>query len=109
MNTSRLLTRLDAAIAAANHPVKADCLRAERAGYLARVGRLDEARQTLSSLHMQYASHPNALMSAWLALDGLLSDYSDSNQMARDKMRRATPLSGAARSCTHAMAAACCR
>lgn len=108
MNPSRLLTRLDAAIAAASHPVKADCLRAERAGYLARLGRLDEARQVLSSLHMQYASQPNATMSAWLALgDGLLGYFSDMNQMARDKMRRAYALSGAARELQlHAIAAA---
>ncbi len=108
MNTSRLLTRIEAAIAAANHPVKADCLRAERAGYLARLGRRDEARQVLSSLHMQYASHPNAAMSAWLALaDGLLGYFGDMSDMARDKMRRAHALSGAARDMPlHALSAA---
>ncbi len=108
MATSRLLTQLDAAIAAASHPVKADCLRAERAGFLARQGRLDEARQVLSSLHMQYASHPTATVSAWLALaDGLLGYFSDMNDMARDKMRRAYALSGAARDLPlHALSAA---
>jgi tetratricopeptide (TPR) repeat protein len=108
MNPSRLLTRLDAAIASTQSQVKADFLRAERAGYLARLGRLDEARQVLSSLHMQYASRPHAVMSAWLAwAEGLLSYYSDMGQMARDKMRRAYALSGAARETQlHALAAA---
>jgi hypothetical protein len=108
MKASRLLTRLDAAIASTQSQVKADGLRAERAGYLARMGRLDEARQALSSLHMQYASHPHAVMSAWLAwADGLLSYYSDMGQMARDKMRRAFALSGAARETQlHALSAA---
>jgi tetratricopeptide (TPR) repeat protein len=101
MGTSRLLTRLDAAIAAAGTTTRADCLRAERAGYLARLGQLDEARQVLSSLHMQYASHPNAAVSAWLAYaDGLLGYFSDMGEIARDKMRRAYALSGAARDVT---------
>lgn len=106
--SSRLLSRLDAEIAAAKHPLKADCLRAERAGFLARQGHLDEARQVLSSLHMQYAAHPHAVMSAWLSLgEGLLSHFSDLAPAAHDRMRRAYALSGAARDMKlHALAAA---
>jgi len=105
---SRLLSRLDAEIAAAKHPLKADCLRAERAGLLARQGHLDEARQVLSSLHMQYAAHPHAIMSAWLSLgEGLLSHFSDLGAAAHDRMRRAYALSGAARDTKlHALSAA---
>ena len=105
---SRLLARLDAEIAAARHPLKADCLRAERAGFLARQGHLDDARQVLSTLHMQYASRPNAVMSAWLSLgEGLLSHFSDLAPAAHDRMRRAYALSGAARDTRlHALAAA---
>ena len=105
---SRLLARLDAEIAAAKHPLKADCLRAERAAFLARQGRLDEARQVLSSLHMQYAAHPHAVMSAWLSLgEGLLSHFSDLGPAAHDRMRRAYALSGAARDMKlHALSAA---
>lgn len=105
---SRLLNRLDAEIAAARHPLKADCLRAERAAFLARQGHLDEARQVLSALHMQYASKPHAVMSAWLSLgEGLLSHFSDLGPAAHDRMRRAYALSGAARDLKlHALAAA---
>ena len=105
---SRLLARLDAAIVAARHPLKADCLRAERAGFLARHGQVDEARQVLSSLHMQYAANPSAVMSAWLSWgEGLLSYYSDMGVAAHDRMRRAYALSGAARDIPlHALCAA---
>jgi tetratricopeptide (TPR) repeat protein len=108
MMASRLLSRLDADIAAAKHPLKADCLRAERAGFLARQGHLDEARQVLSSLHMQYAANPHAVMSAWLSLgEGLLSHFSDLAPAAHDRMRRAYALSGAARDMKlHALSAA---
>ncbi len=105
---SRLLARLDAAIAAAQHPLRADCLRAERAGFLARHGQVDEARKVLSSLHMQYAAHPNAVMSAWLSWgEGLLGYYGDMGNAAHDRMRRAYALSGAARDMgLHALCAA---
>jgi tetratricopeptide (TPR) repeat protein len=106
---SRLLSRLDAAITAAKTPLKADCLRAERAGALARRGEVDEARQVLAALHMKYASNPHAVMSAWLCWgDGLLSYYSDLGRTAaHDRMRRAYALSGAARDMPlHALAAA---
>jgi len=105
---SRLLSRLDAEIAAARHPLKADCLRAERAGFLARQGHLDEARRVLSTLHMQYAANPHAVMSAWLSLgEGLLSHFSDLGPAAHDRMRRAYALSGAARDMKlHALSAA---
>jgi hypothetical protein len=105
---SRLLTRLDADIAAATHPLKADCLRAERAGLLARVGQLAEARQVLSSLQGQYANHPHAVMSAWLSLgEGLLCHFSDMAPTAHDRIRRAYALSGAARDMRlHALTAA---
>ncbi|MEY4562093.1 MAG: hypothetical protein RLZZ618_1370 [Pseudomonadota bacterium] len=104
----RLLDRLDAAIAAAKQPLQADCLRAERAGALARCGQLDEARQLLSTLHMQYASRPHVVMSAWLSWgEGLLSYFSDMGAASHDRMRRAYALSGAARDMPlHALCAA---
>jgi tetratricopeptide (TPR) repeat protein len=40
---SPMMARLDAALAASRHPVDAACVRAERAGLLARQGKLDEA------------------------------------------------------------------
>jgi hypothetical protein len=95
---SRLLSHLDAAIAAASQPLVADCLRAERAGLLARQGQLAEARACLAALQTQYARQPQAALSAWLSLgDGLVSYFSDLNRSARDKMSRAYALATAAR------------
>jgi tetratricopeptide (TPR) repeat protein len=105
---SRLMTRLESAIASSSHPLKADCLRAERACLLARQGDLDEARAVLSSLHMQYASEGSASMSVWLCLgEGLLSYFGDMNRAALDKMRRAYALSATVRDPSlHALTAA---
>lgn len=95
---SRLLTNLDAAIAAATQPVQADCLRAERAGVLARQGQLAEARAVMSTLQTQYARQPNVSVSAWLSLaEGLVSYFSDLNRNARDKISRAYALGAPAR------------
>lgn len=105
---SRLLSRLDAAIAAASHPVQADCLRAERACLLARQGQLAAARAEHGALQAQYAMRPQPLMSAWLSLlDGLACYFADLNRAARDKLSRAYALSAAARDTRlHALAAA---
>jgi hypothetical protein len=96
---SRLLASLDAAIAAAPSPIKADCLRIERAGFLARHGRLDESRHVLASLHMRYDSHPNPTVSAWLSwAEALLGYFHDLGGVAaHDKMKRAYAFGGAVR------------
>ncbi len=95
---SRLLTHLDAAIAAATQAGQADCLRAERAGVLARQGQMAEARTVLSALQAQYARQPNLSVSAWLSLaEGFVSYFSDLNRAARDKISRAYALGTAAR------------
>jgi tetratricopeptide (TPR) repeat protein len=94
----RLLTRLDAAIAAAPNPFDADCLRAERACYLARQGHFDAASKDLEAVRRRYEPRPNPAISAWLSLaDGLMSHFSDLGSAARDKMRRAHALSAAGR------------
>ena len=86
LTPSRLLTRLDADIAAASNPFRADCLRAERAGYLARQGHVDEAKTELAALHRRHDARPNAEMSAWLSLaEGLLSYFNDRGLAATDK------------------------
>ncbi len=45
---SRLLARLDADIRKSTDPVETACLRAERAGQLARLGQIDQARQEVA-------------------------------------------------------------
>jgi tetratricopeptide (TPR) repeat protein len=97
MKPSRLLLRLEAGIRDARSTLDADCLRAERAGYLARLGHFDEVRRELSELHGRYDARPNVEISTWLNLvEGLVIHASELGQSARDKIQRAYALSGAA-------------
>jgi hypothetical protein len=94
---SRLLARLDAALARTRQPVEAACLRAERAGFLARYGHFTEAQAELDSLHAQFDAQPNPAVSAWLCIaEGWLLHFSSLSSGARDKMKRAQALSAAA-------------
>jgi hypothetical protein len=95
---SRLLSHLDAAIAAATQPVQADALRAERAGLLARQGQLAEARSVVTALQSRYGEAPHPQVNAWIALaEGLISYFSDMSRGAHDKVRRAHAVSAATR------------
>lgn len=94
---SRLLARLDAGIAAARTPLAADCLKAERAVYLARQGRFEEVAEVLSALHRRYDARPQVRISCWLGLaEGLQSFFSDMGPSARDKLQRTHALSTSA-------------
>jgi tetratricopeptide (TPR) repeat protein len=94
MRQSRLLKDLDSAVAAATSQLSADCIRAERACYLARQGRTDEARSVVVALRKQYGATPNAAMSAWLSLAEGLSIYFDNMGVgSHDKVLRAHALS----------------
>ena len=106
---SRLQARLDAAIAAAAHPMLARCLRAERAGLLARQGQLEAARAAIDELTAQLAWEPNPALRAWLALaEGLLGYYSALGRDAAGDIEQAYQLARecAAQSRLHALAAA---
>jgi hypothetical protein len=72
------LAQLDAAIQAASNPIEAQCLRAERAGLLARQGQLERARAAIDELAAQLAWQPNnPTLRAWLTLaEGLHGYYS---------------------------------
>ncbi|MEO8056741.1 MAG: hypothetical protein ABI671_00350 [Burkholderiales bacterium] len=97
MKPSRLLLRLEAGIANAKYELEADCLRAERAAYLARLGRFEEVRAELNALRERYEDRPNVQMSVWLNLvEGLTIHSKEMGQAARDKVLRAHALSGAA-------------
>jgi hypothetical protein len=94
---SRLLSRIEAALARARHPIEGACLRAERAGLLARLGQLERAKADITALHAQFDAHPHPAVSAWLALtEGWLLHYTNLSAGARDKMKRAQALSSAA-------------
>lgn len=106
---SRLLGRLDAAIAAAPNPIEAKCLRAERAGLLARQGQLEAAKAVIDELSAQLAWQPNTPLRAWLALaEGLHAYYSTLGPSAQTGIEQAHALTrgfGALKR-LHALAAA---
>ena len=90
---SQLLASIDARIAAAQDPLDAVCLRAERAGLLARQGDLDEARAELAALHRLHERERHPLVSAWLHLaDGLVLHFTNQSAAARDRMLRSLAL-----------------
>jgi hypothetical protein len=98
MTPSRLLLRLEADIKSARSVFAADCLRAERAGYLARIGQFDEVRVELAALHDRYDQRPNVEISAWLNLvEGLVAYFSAVGAPTNDKMKRSLALSSAAK------------
>jgi tetratricopeptide (TPR) repeat protein len=97
MKPSRLLLRLEAGIASAKSMLEADCLRAERAGYLARLGRFEEVQAELAALHERYDVRPNVEISAWVNLvEGLAAYFSAVGAPATDKLKRSFALSFAA-------------
>ncbi len=94
---SRMLVRLDAEIASAASQLDADCKRAERAAYLARLGRFAESRAELDALHQRYALSPKIKISAWRNLaEGLLSYFSNVGVSRSDRVERSYALSVAA-------------
>jgi hypothetical protein len=109
MARSRLLAKLDAAIAAAPNPIEAKCLRAERAALLARQGQLEAAKTVIDELQAQLAWQPNTPLRAWLALaEGLHGHYSALGGGAQEGIEQAYLLSReiAALKRLHALAAA---
>jgi len=96
--TSRLLRRLDAAIAAAGSAVDAACLGAERVVVLARRGALDQARVELERVRQCFGRAAHPAVTGWFCLaEGLLSQFADVPGAALDRLQRAHALAGAAR------------
>jgi tetratricopeptide (TPR) repeat protein len=95
---SRLLVRLDAQIARTREPVQLACLKAERAGFLGRHGRLEAARKQLNELQRLFAARPHVAVSGWIALaEGQLDHYENlGGGRAHDRFSRAHALSAAA-------------
>src|SRR5882757_1112167 len=94
---SRLLQRLNTGIGSARSVHDADCLRAQRAAYRARIGAFAQADADMATLRGRYEGKPRAAISAWLHLaEGLRSHYTDLGHAARDKIQRAHALSTSA-------------
>ena len=106
---SRLMVKLDAAIAAARNPIESRCLRAERVALLARQGQLQAARSLLDELNTQLAWQPNTPLRAWLEwAEGLHDHYSSLGHGARSHIEQAYALAQSAATLQrlHALAAA---
>ena len=93
---SRLLQRLNTGIGSARSVLDADCLRAQRAAYRARIGAFAQADADMATVRGRNEGRPRAAISAWLHLaEGLRSHYTDLGHAARDKIQRAHALSAA--------------
>ncbi len=91
-----MLARLNAALAASVHPIDAACVRAERAGFLARQGFFDEANADLAVLRTEFAQRPTASVTVWICIvEAWIEQNSGRVAASRDKMRRAQALSAA--------------
>lgn len=97
---SRLLRRVEQEIETAQRAgqqMQALCLRAQRAGLLARVGQLEPARAELTGLHQAAFASPHPRLGAWLHLvEALLAYYTNYDPAARDRLLRAEALARAA-------------
>jgi len=94
VTASRLLQRLDAEIASAATLLESDCKRAERAAYLARLGRCDEARAAMAELQARYGATPHVEISIAIHLaEGLISFFDTVGSDDTDKVQRAYALS----------------
>eukprot|EP01035_Chromulina_nebulosa_P007574 gene7574-10229_t len=69
-------TRLDLAIARCQVPLERECLKAERAGAMARHGRLADARFELAGVRSQSLRHRHPRLNAWVCMaDGLIDHF----------------------------------
>lgn len=95
---SPMLARLDAALASSGHPVDAACLRAERAGFLARQGFYEQANAELHTLRQDFSSRPAAVVTVWICIvEAWIEHYGGRIAAGRDKMKRAQALASAAK------------
>lgn len=91
----RLLTALDSEIRSSKSQIARQCLLAERAGVLARLGELAEARKQLEQLRKANVGYDAALTCRILLGEGLLDHFSYDLASARDRFRRAYAISSA--------------
>ncbi|WP_374567637.1 hypothetical protein [Ideonella sp.] len=97
MVASRLIERLDGAITVASEPLQREYLKAERAGAIARLGLLPDARFALSGLRTQNQRHKDPLLSAWIHLvDGQIDHFDTIAPKAVEKFQRALELAESA-------------
>ena len=94
----RVVLRLDEAIARESVPLARECLKAERAGVLARLGQMQEARFVLSGLRSQAQRLRAPQLHAWVwMVDGMISHFEAVAVQSRDKFSRALSLASECR------------
>jgi len=64
--STRLVERLEREIALAEDPLERECLKAQHAAVIARLGMLDQAKFTLSGLRTQSRRYRNPKLQAWV-------------------------------------------
>lgn len=94
---SRFLEELERGLSISADDIEIGCLLAERAAYLARLGRTQEARQEISDLRNKNALRPRIEISIWINIAiGIADFYDDMSSIATDRFMRAQALSRAA-------------
>ncbi|OYT89425.1 MAG: hypothetical protein CFE46_03150 [Burkholderiales bacterium PBB6] len=92
---SRVIESLDLAIARADQPLARECLKAERAGVLARHGLLADARFALAGVKTQALRHRSPQLSGWVNLaEGLIEHFESMAPSAHDRFQRAYAFGG---------------
>lgn len=75
--STRLVERLEREIAQAEDPMERECLKAQRAAVIARLGMLDQAKFTLAGLRTQSRRHGQPRLQAWVHfVDGSIHYFS---------------------------------
>lgn len=84
-----LIGRLDAAIADCRDAAARECLKAERAAALARMGAMDEARFVLTGLKTQQGRLRSPRLACWIAfVEGMLDRFSGGLDLAQQCFER---------------------
>lgn len=78
--STRLVERLEREIALAEDPLERECLKAQHAAVIARLGMLDQAKFTLAGLRTQSRRHRNPKLQAWVHYsEGAVQYFSEVN------------------------------
>lgn len=95
---SKLLSGVDAEIAATTDETRRGELIARKAAYLARLGSFDEAQTLLQDLRVQFGQGESPRVSIWMMLaEGLLHTFRDMSDAGADRIMRANVLASATR------------
>jgi tetratricopeptide (TPR) repeat protein len=91
---SQLLLRLEREIQTSESPDSIATAQAQRAAYLARVGRFQEAKESIALLRRTYGDGRNGAVTVWIMLaEGLAQLYENLQPHAIDRIKRAQLLS----------------